>query len=218
MYVEFSAVSIIFSNSSELFWALSISFATFLMVGSSINFEIFRLTLVFSKIIAFSFINVNDVNPTAYKSSVTPNSSVSAIDAAISYSIFSVSVSGATNSKLSTGFGSFLRNIFPFGVFGISSNCINTVGTIYWVNLSCRYFFNFLISISSSAVKYAHKWSLLLIFLTTTAVCFTFGNWVMFDSISPISILSPLSFIWLSILPFETNLPSEFSIPKSPVL
>ena len=41
-----------------------------------------------------------------------------------------VSVSGATNSKLSTGFGSFLRNIFPFGVLGSSSNCMNTVGTM----------------------------------------------------------------------------------------
>jgi len=112
----------------------------------------FRLTPVSSKITAFNFINVNDVNPAAYKSSVTPNSLLSDTFAARLNNFFSVSVSGAINSKSRIGFGRFLCNIFPLGVFGISSNCINTVGTIYGVNLSCKYFFNSLTSMFSFAV------------------------------------------------------------------
>ena len=103
------------------------------------------------------FINVNEVNPIAYKSSVIPNLLVCEISDAILNNFFSSSVSGGINSRLSIGLGSAFMSVFPFGDFGISSICINTVGTIYFVNLSFKYSFNSLISISFSAVKYAHK-------------------------------------------------------------
>ena len=140
--------------------------------------------------IAFNFINVNEVNPTAY---VVPNSSVSVSFEAMLINISSVSVSGSVNDNFNSGSGNCLMSVFPFGVCGISSNCINTVGTMYLVNLSFKCSFKSSVSISSSAVKYAQRWSLLLISLITTAFCFIFGYFPMLDSISPISILSPLS-------------------------
>ena len=98
-------------------------------------------------------INDNDVNPIAYKSSVTPNSLVFEISDAILNNFSSISVSGGINSRVSTGLGSAFTSVFPFGVFGITSICMNTVGTIYFVNLSFKYSFKSLMSISFSVVK-----------------------------------------------------------------
>ena len=49
----------------------------------------------------FNFINDNEVKPIVYKSSVTPNSSTSAMDETISNNFYSVSVSGITKANLS---------------------------------------------------------------------------------------------------------------------
>ena len=124
-----------------------------LIVGLSINLDIFKLILVFLYIAAINFIKVNEVNPIAYKSSVIPNSVVFEMDDAISNNAFSVLVSGAINSKSSFGLGRSLMLTFPFGVFGISSSCINTDGSIYLVNLSFKNSFKSLVLISYSAVK-----------------------------------------------------------------
>ncbi|WP_303736136.1 hypothetical protein [Methanobrevibacter millerae] len=45
--------------------------------------------------------------------------------------------------------------------------------------------------------------------MITTAACFIDGYLLMFDSISPISILKPLNLIWLSILPLISISPSS---------
>ena len=66
----------------------------------------------------------------AYKSSVVPNSFVSLMVEAISCNLISVSVSGSVNANLNCGSGSCFKSVLPFGVCGISSSCINTVGTI----------------------------------------------------------------------------------------
>ena len=84
----------IISLKSESFSLPSISAASFLIVGSLNNRDISKLTPICEYIIELNFISVNDVNPIAYKSSVTPNWSVLMSSTAISKSFSSVSFSG----------------------------------------------------------------------------------------------------------------------------
>ena len=147
------AFSMISSTSISDSTLLSILSARDLIVGLVNNEVISIFTFVSLKIIEFNFINVKEENPSSYKSSVVPNLSVLAMDATSSTSFFSVSLSASTYSKFNFGFGSLLISVLPFGDIGISSSCMNTVGTIYSVNLFAKYLFKRFMSISSSAVK-----------------------------------------------------------------
>ena len=105
------------SSKSELSSELSIiSFASFLIVGSLNNDEISKFTCISSYINELNFININEVNPIAYKSSVVPNLSVLISSTAISKSFSSVSFSGFTYSKSNSDSGRAFKSVFPFGV------------------------------------------------------------------------------------------------------
>ena len=71
-----------------------------------------------------NFINDNEVNPSEYKSSVTPKPSALIYSDTISSNFSSVSLTGKTFSNTNLGSGKFLTSVLPFAVCGISSSSI----------------------------------------------------------------------------------------------
>ena len=120
--VSFEDSIISFKYSSES--PSSIWPAIWRIVGLSSKSRISKLTSKDSEMSTLNFISDNEVNPRAYKSSVTPKPSALIYPDTISRSFPSVSLTGATFSNTNFGSGRFLTSVLPFAVCGISSNSI----------------------------------------------------------------------------------------------